>query len=420
VRRRALEAALALLALAGTLAAPGGALVRARPAWAQAAQPSTPEPAPDEDAERKRLEQIQKEAAEKRRRAGILRGKETSAMKELRSTEGKLRSTRGSIRKLNQREKKLQGQLVVVRTDLTRSTRALENRRERLAERLRGLYKLGRLRELGYLLGSESFAQLFVRGDYLIRIATQDRILLLGIHHEKDRITANQQRLDHTLTDVEKNSKQKRRESKELDRLRQRRQAVVTSIQSERQNYEEAAAELERTARRIQSLLAELERRRQAEEEARRKGLPPGSVAPLEPYAGDFAGSEGKLPWPVRGDLVGRFGNEKHPKFNTVTFNSGIDIAAPLGTDVRSVAKGRVEHVSEDYGSYGEMLILNHGDGYYTLYAHLSASTVSRGQEVTAGQVIGRVGDTGSLKGSILHFEVRKGRTALNPLNWLR
>jgi len=66
------------------------------------------------------------------------------------------------------------------------------------------------------------------------------------------------------------------------------------------------------------------------------------------------------------------------------------------------------------------MLILNHGDGYYTLYAHLSASTVSRGQEVTAGQVIGRVGDTGSLKGSILHFEVRKGRTALNPLNWLR
>lgn len=418
MRRRTLEAGLALLALAGTLAAPGGELAGARRAWAQAASPA--EPAPDEDAERKHLEQIQKEAAEKRRRAAILKGKESSALKELRSTEGKLRSTKGSIKKLNQREKKLASQLVVVRTNLTRSTRALENRRERLAERLRGLYKIGRLRELGYLLGAESFAQLFVRGDYLIRVATQDRILLLGIHHEKDRISANQSRLDNTLTDVEKNTKQKQRESKELDRLRQRRQVVVTSIKTERQNYEEAAAELERTARRIQSLLAELERRRRAEEEARRKGLPPGSVAPLEPYAGDFAASEGKLPWPVRGELVGRYGNEKHPKFGTVTFNSGIDIAAPLGTDVHSVAKGRVDHVSEDYGSYGEMLILNHGDGYYTLYAHLSAATVARGQDVAAGQVIGRVGDTGSLKGSILHFEVRKGRSALNPITWLR
>jgi septal ring factor EnvC (AmiA/AmiB activator) len=418
VRRRTLEAALALLALAGTLAAPGSELAGARRAWAQAASPS--EPAPDEDAERKHLEQIQKEAAEKRRRAAILKGKESSALKELRTTEGRLRSTKGSIKKLSQREKKLSGQLVVVRTDLTRSTRALESRRERLAERLRGLYKIGRLRELGYLLGAESFAQLFVRGDYLVRVATQDRVLLLGIHHEKDRIAANQVRLDNTLTDVEKNTKQKQRESKELDRLRQRRQVVVTSIQSERKNYEEAAAELERTARRIQSLLAELERRRRAEEEARRKGLPPGSVAPLEPYAGDFAASEGKLPWPVRGELVGRYGNEKHPKFGTVTFNSGIDIAAPLGTDVHSVAKGRVDHVSEDYGSYGEMLILNHGDGYYTLYAHLSAATVSRGQDVAAGQVIGRVGDTGSLKGSILHFEVRKGRSALNPIAWLR
>jgi len=117
---------------------------------------------------------------------------------------------------------------------------------------------------------------------------------------------------------------------------------------------------------------------------------------------------------------VGRFGNETNPKFGTVTFNSGIDISAPMGTDVHAVAKGRVDVVNEDFGSYGEMIILNHGDGYYSLYAHLSAATVGKGQEVAAGQVIGRVGDTGSLKGSILHFEIRKGRTALNPTTWLR
>ncbi|HKA24732.1 MAG TPA: peptidoglycan DD-metalloendopeptidase family protein [Candidatus Eisenbacteria bacterium] len=417
MKARARGAAFAILALVSLLARPGA--TQTAPANPPAQQPQQ-QPQPDEDAERKHLEEVQKEAAEKRRRAQILQGKENTMLKDLHATEGKLRKTRSSIRTLNVREKKLNGQLVVVRSDLDRSTRALESRREILADRLRGLYKLGRLRELGYLLSSESFAQLFIRTDYLVRIAREDRVLLLGIRHEKDRITANQTRLDHTLTDVERTSKQKKAESQELDRLRARKQVVVSSIQNQRKDYEAAAAELEQTARRIQSVLAELERRRQAEEEARRKGLPPGQQAPLEPYSGNFGGTQGSLPWPVRGDIVGHFGNETNPKFGTVTFNSGIDIAAPMGTDVKAVAKGRVDMVSEDFGSYGEMIILNHGDGYYTLYAHLSASLVGKGQDVAAGQTIGRVGDTGSLKGSILHFEVRKGRTALNPTSWLR
>jgi murein hydrolase activator len=416
MKPRALGAATAILALLVVLRGPAGAQSSAPPSN----PPAQPAPSPDEDAERKHLEQVQKEAAEKRRRAQILQGKENTLLKDLHSTEGQLRKTRSSIKKLNVREKHLNGQLVVVRNDLDRSTKALEGRREVLAERLRGLYKLGSLHELGFLLSSESFAQLFIRSDYLIRIARQDRVLLLGIRHEKDRISANQMRLDRTLTDVEKTAKQKKAQSQELDRLRQRKQVVVSSIQGERKNYEAAAAELEQTARRIQAVLAELERRRAEEEAARKRGQQPGQPAPLAPYAGNFGAAQGSLPWPVRGEVVGRFGNETNPKFGTVTFNSGIDIAAPMGTDVHAAAKGRVDMVSEDFGSYGEMIILNHGDGYYTLYAHLSASLVGKGQDVASGQVIGRVGDTGSLKGSILHFEVRKGRTALNPTAWLR
>jgi murein DD-endopeptidase MepM/ murein hydrolase activator NlpD len=84
------------------------------------------------------------------------------------------------------------------------------------------------------------------------------------------------------------------------------------------------------------------------------------------------------------------------------------------------VSKGRVDYVSEDFGTYGQMIILNHGDGYYTLYGHLSSIGVSVGQEVASGQVIAQSGDTGSLKGSILHFEVRKGGASLNPESWLQ
>ncbi|TMQ69518.1 MAG: M23 family metallopeptidase [Candidatus Eisenbacteria bacterium] len=79
-----------------------------------------------------------------------------------------------------------------------------------------------------------------------------------------------------------------------------------------------------------------------------------------------------------------------------------------------------MDYVSNDFGTYGQMIIVNHGDSYYTLYGHLSDIAVSVGQEVTAGQVIARSGDTGSLKGPILHFEVRRGAAALNPQDWLR
>ena len=122
----------------------------------------------------------------------------------------------------------------------------------------------------------------------------------------------------------------------------------------------------------------------------------------------------------MRGELVGHFGIETHPRFGTQIHNDGLDIAAAIGTPVRAVAKGRVDFANDDYEGMGGMIVLNHGDGYYTLYGHLNDVLVHNGQEVLPGAVIGRVGDAGSLKGPILHFEVRKGSAALNPESWLR
>jgi septal ring factor EnvC (AmiA/AmiB activator) len=375
----------------------------------------------DETAQREELERIRRQAEEKRRRAQELKAKETSVLKELRATERKLRTTRTNIGQLTKREKQLERQLELVRSDLNRSRAALTDQRSRLALRLRNLYKYGRARELEFFLSAESFAQLLVRWDFIQRVARQDRRILLGIHEEKDRIESNQNRLDRTYEEVDKTLGKRQTESKQLDRLARQKQQSVTKIQSERKEYEAAAAELERTAKRIQQLLADLERRRR-EEEARRRAEAEGRQEPTPPapYEGEFSKARGSLDWPLRGEVVGRYGNEKHPRFGTVTFNNGIDVRASQGEPVRAVARGRVDFTSQDYGSYGQMLILNHGSGYYTLYAHLSSIGVSRGQEVASGQVVGSAGDTGSLKGTILHFEIRQGRQSLNPLDWLR
>jgi murein DD-endopeptidase MepM/ murein hydrolase activator NlpD len=197
--------------------------------------------------------------------------------------------------------------------------------------------------------------------------------------------------------------------------LRANREASVETIHNQRAAYEAAAAELERDARALAKLLADLERRRLAEAQREKAaGRNP------QPYTGDFTRGRGALDWPVRGAVVGHFGPEVHPKWGTTTMNNGIDIQAPMGAAVDAVARGRVEYTSEDYAGYGQIVILNHGDGYYTLYAHLSEILVEIGAEVESGQIIGRVGDTGSLKGTVLHFEVRKGGSALDPQQWLK
>jgi septal ring factor EnvC (AmiA/AmiB activator) len=368
-----------------------------------------------EIAKQRELEETRRQARENRELASKLRGRETQALGQLRRTDRELSLTRNRLRSLTRKRQNLGQQLELTRTDLQHSIQSLGGARERLRRRLRSLYKFGPARELEVLLSQQSFAQLLARWDFLLMVAEQDRQLMEEVRGRKEEVEALETRLQGHLSQIERTTRQTTGENQRLARLRTQRQTQVQSIQTQRQAYEAAAAELERTARAMQRLLVQLEQKRKAEAN---RALAEGRAP--QPYSGDFARGEGSLDWPVRGTLVGRFGPETHPRFGTTINNNGVDIAAQVGTPVRSVAKGRVEYTSEDYASYGPIVILNHGDGYFTLYAHLSEILVSTGQDVTAGQIIGRVGDTGSLKGPILHFEVRKGGSALNPEDWLQ
>jgi septal ring factor EnvC (AmiA/AmiB activator) len=355
-------------------------------------------------AKRRELEQIQAQAREKREAASRLKGQENKAITQLRRTERALGLTRRRLNELRARRERLDSQLGVTRVDLQHNLSLLSEQRQKLGRRLRAMYKYGPARELEFLLSTESFGQLLARWDYLVMVAQQDRVLLESIRNRKEVVETLEQRLQLHITQVQKTAKQTTNENQRLAAQAEAKQSAVHQIQTQREAYEAAAAELERTAQAIKGLLARLEQKSQ-----------------VAPYTGDFARGQGSLDWPLRGDVLGHFGQERNPRFpNVVTPNNGIDISAPVGTPVRSVAKGRVDYTSEDYGTYGQMIIINHGDSYYTLYGHLSDISVKVGDEVSAGQVIGRSGDTGSLKGPILHFEVRRGAAALNPESWLR
>jgi septal ring factor EnvC (AmiA/AmiB activator) len=384
-----------------------GALLAAGPAQAQA---------PDslETAKRAELDRIKREAAEKREAATRLKGQETQEISQLKRTERQLNMTRRRLRNLQSRQGQLGMQLHNTQVDLQRSTTTLQMQKDRLARRLRNLYKYGVGRPLEFLLSPASFAQLLARWDFLVMVAEQDRVLVEDVMAEKEVVETNRERLEANLTEISRTTKRTDQENTRLAALREEKKSTVRTIQTQRQSFEAAAVELEKTARSTQKLLAQLEKKRREESDrARAQGKSP------QPYTGDFGRAEGALDWPLRGVVRGHFGPEVHPKWGTTTMNNGIDIEAAIGTPVHSVAKGRVDYVSDDFGTYGQIIVLNHGDGYYTLYGHLSSISVTTGQEVAPGQIIGHSGDTGSLKGPVLHFEIRKGAQSLDPEQWL-
>jgi murein hydrolase activator len=402
---------------------PAPATRRAQRAWrtlavlAAAALLATPGYAQDslETAKRKEMEEARRLARENREAATRLKGQETQELGKLHKAERQLNLTRKRLTLLQRRRKNLDQQLAGTRVDLERSQLSLDQRRQQLARRVRNIYKYGSARELEFLLSPRSFGQLLARWDYLVLLAEQDRLLVEDVRQRKEEVEANQQRLTINLNEIQRTAKRTTAENDRLDGLRREKESSVLAIQTQRKNYEAAAAELERTARATQRLLQTLESNRKVENtRAKAEGRAP------QPYSCDFGKAEGSLDWPLRGSLIGHFGPETHPKWGTVTPNNGIDIQASIGTPVRAVARGRVEYTSEDYGTYGQMIILNHGDGYFTLYGHLSEIDVSVGQEVEAGATIARSGDSGSLKGPVLHFEVRKGGSPLDPEHWLR
>ena len=413
MRRLALAATIAL-----ALALPGAAPPRARAQTdsLESTRQQVKAQSQLEAAKRRELEDIRRQAAESHAAASRLKGQENAVLAQLRRIERDLGATRRRLRALEDKRRVLDRQLASTQITLAESIVSLDQQRARLARRLRNLYKFGAERELEFLLSTRSFAQLLARWDFLVRVAEQDRHLLEDIGARQAQVQETKQELESNLSQLQKNARATETQNRKLANLREQRRTSVETIRTQREAYEAAAAELDNTARSLQRLLADLERRRKAESDrAIAQGRNP------QPYTGDFARGRGQIEWPVHGPVIGHFGPEKHPRFGTTTLNNGIDIQATAGTPVLAAGRGRVDYTSEDYGTFGEIVVLNHGDGYYTLYGHLSEILVAQGQEVQSGQVVGRVGDTGtSLKGTVLHFEVRKGGAALKPEDWLK
>jgi septal ring factor EnvC (AmiA/AmiB activator) len=203
------------------------------------------------------------------------------------------------------------------------------------------------------------------------------------------------------------------REQAEVDREAARRRVLLARVRDERAYHERMVGELTEASRRLEAFIRDLQARQ------RRMARVPPARPPGETPTIGFGELRGRLPWPAAGRILTAFGPQVHPRFGTKTFRNGVDIEAPGGTDVAAVYAGHVVYTGWFKG-YGNLIILDHGHEYYTLYAHVAEILVKEGDDVRQAQRIGTVGDTGSLAGPRLYFEVRYQGKPQDPEQWLR
>lgn len=271
-----------------------------------------------------------------------------------------------------------------------------------LRPRLLARARLGRTGELQLLLASGSLSEL-VKRRYLVDRILEADVRLLGEAQAARgaRVAARAARQGESarLQGLAAEAAERREDAQAR---REEQQALLEALRTARAVHERAAGEAGEQAKKLAAFVST---------------LPPART----PVAGatGFSGLKGRLAFPAAGPVTVGFGRVLNPRFKTVTVQNGIDVGAPAGAPVRAVAAGRVVHAGWFKG-YGNLVILDHGEGYHSLVAHLGTMQTAMGEEVASGGILGTVGDSGSLKGPYLYFELREHGRPVDPRQWLK
>jgi septal ring factor EnvC (AmiA/AmiB activator) len=380
---------------------------------------------------RERLKEVQRELGREREKARDAGRREAALAKELERLDQALSQKTRSLQDL---EVKLRGssqRLAKLLQDIGATERRLTRSKSLLRQRLRALYKQGRFGYVRMLLSADDLAAAGRRLKYLSVVAVQDRHLIATYGTSLSGLSEKRAEVERYKAEVAEAKERVATTRGQIAEEQRKRRILLASVREEKAGHLTSVRELERSAKDLQSLLARL----QTEEERQRRTSRPVSrrdggrtetpgdrdkdEAPDLRDDGRFAQLKGRLPWPAAGTLNSSFGRQEHPKFRTVTFNRGIEIAAPEGRDIVAVAEGTVIY-ADWFKGYGRLIILDHSGGYFSLYAHASEILVRPGDSAARSQVIGKVGDTGSLEGPQLYFELRHKGKPLDPLAWLQ
>lgn len=368
----------------------------------------------DLEASRRRLEQIRRERERLQQQQFRLQGQVHDVEDELSNLTRQVESTHRIVAEIERQLGGLTSQLDRSTAELILAQDNLTERQTVLARRLVDIYKRGPLYTFQALLAAESFGDLVSRYKYLYLTSRQDKQLVEEVERLRNDVRRQRNSLLQVRGELDRRREERQAEVSRYGQLKQERERRLAALRRTAKGTEQKLSQLEKDEQRITGLLASLERRRtDAEARNRALGATPATTGTLT------TADLGKLDWPVEGKIVFQFGPERLPSGATIRWN-GIGIGAPEGTPVNAVESGTVA-IIERYSTYGLLVAVEHGNGFYSLYMQLKSASVKKGDRIQRGQVIGTVGGANSRFGSHLHFEIRgESQIALDPAEWLR
>jgi septal ring factor EnvC (AmiA/AmiB activator) len=267
------------------------------------------------------------------------------------------------------------------------------------------LYRLGRLGYLRPIVSADSGAAFLEGVKILAHLARRDAALLSNYAEALRTLTARQTELAGRRRELAGLAAEGRKRERELAAARARQAALLDRVRRSSEEERAEVSSLEDKSQRLAALLELLE--------SQGRTLPPGAAS-IRTY-------RGALDWPVKGVVSVPFGRIANPKFpRTFLRSSGWTIAAPAGSAVRAIFAGDVAYAQWLKG-YGNLVVLDHGDGVFSLYGRLAPTTLVRGQRIALGDAVGVLaGPSGEDEVAGLYFEIRDKRASADPANWLR
>ncbi|MGE5453691.1 MAG: murein hydrolase activator EnvC family protein [Methylocystaceae bacterium] len=342
------------------------------------------------------LNALQAQIQAKKNLINKARAQEKSVTQAISNLEKQITKAQREIQVLSSAVSKKQLSIEQTQTAIKEKEADLTERNRFLSTRLVQIFEMGKGGYLEVILGAQSFSEMLTRFDMLATIVKQDTSLIKSIGQARNDLVEAKNELNSQKNQLLEIRKDEQEKKVELAATSEVKQDYLKQVQKERKKYEQALKELEAESSQLQSIIRKLQ------------------------SGGKYMGT-GQFTWPAPGykRISSDYGMRYHPILKVRKLHTGMDIAAPMGAKVLAADGGKVIYRGS-LGGYGNVIIVDHGGGISTLYAHMSAFIAKNGQQVNRGDQIGKVGSTGWSTGAHLHFEVRENGTPVNPHSYVK
>lgn len=346
---------------------------------------------------------IQQKMSEQKKKLRETQERESSILNDLEGVNMKLGKIEAELNRHRKDLRSTETEISAVTSDIENMNSVLSKQKEWLKRKLMVMQKFGYSGDmLTLLMSAEDISQMMRIWKYLENIALYEHRVIGDYRETLSRYNEKYERLRVLKVQLKANAERVTAMEQQFAEQKRSKVLILSSVRKEKASQQKMLAELKEASKRILDLIEKSSK--------------------TDTYTGAGAGFtrlKGKLPWPAEGRIAVPYGAQKDPEFSTPIFRNGVHIQTYSNSEARTVSEGKVIF-AEWFKGFGQLVIVNHGNGYHTLYGNLSEIFSHVGDIIRENQVIGKVGTSGILNAPGLYFEIRYKGKPLDPAQWLR